>query len=153
MIFFSRAYREEVIEIQNKAKGIKVGRRRQTPLERGWTSASNQGRAYGPPDAKNPDDDFSNFESCLIEHRGTMNMTSLFGRVRFVRILMVTGNRDGLCGYTLLKAPFGTGIRALRRAVNRAGNRVCFIDRYSKISISKTLCLNLDKIHISKSHF
>ena len=119
-----------MIEIQNKAKGIKVGRRRQTPLERGWTSASNQGRAYGPPDAKNPDDDFSNFESCLIEHRGTMNMTSLFGRVRFVRILMVTGNRDGLCGYTLLKAPFGTGIRALRRAVNRAGNRVCFIDRY-----------------------
>ena len=57
-------------------------------------------------------------------------MTSLFGRVRFVRILMVTGNRDGLCGYTLLKAPFGTGIRALRRSVNRAGNRVCFIDRY-----------------------
>ena len=86
---------------------------------------------YGAPDSKNPDDDFSNFESCLIEHRGTMNMTSLFGRVRFVRILMVTGNRDGLCGYTLLKAPFGTGIRALRRAVNRAGNRVCFIDRYT----------------------
>ena len=33
----------------------KKGRKRQSVLERGWTSASPQGKKYGQPESNNPD--------------------------------------------------------------------------------------------------
>ena len=71
-----------------------------SPLQRGWTSANPQGRKFGPPMPEGVDEDtLENFDTVLIESRRLIPMTSQFARVPKLRLLMVTGNGDGLCGY------------------------------------------------------
>lgn len=122
------AYSEDVKKAQTLVS-VK-GRKRQTPLERGWTSANPQGRKFGPPESSDPDENMENFDTILISTTMLTSMTSLFGRVRKQRICMICGNRDGLLGYASVKAKIGAGPSLFRRAMNRAGNQVCFIDRY-----------------------
>lgn len=55
-------------------------------------------------------------------------MTSHFGRYRTVRALCCTGNKKGLVGFGMAVAP--TYQPALRRAKNRAAQRLIFIPRY-----------------------
>ncbi len=43
--------------------------RKQTPLERGWTGSNPQGRKFGSPKNPNPEMEFKDFESILIEYR------------------------------------------------------------------------------------
>ena len=62
-------------------------------------------------------------------------MTGRVGRVRNLRFIMITGNRDGLCGYSVTRAQFGTGSAGFRRAVNKAGYRVCYFDRYENRTV------------------
>ncbi|KAL6978014.1 28S ribosomal protein S5, mitochondrial [Sarracenia purpurea var. burkii] len=55
-------------------------------------------------------------------------MTKVFGRQRRVSALCVTGNKNGLVGCGLGKAP---EIKpALKRAKNRAGQRLIYVQRY-----------------------
>ena len=122
------AYSEDVKKAQTLVS-VK-GRKRQTPLERGWTSANPQGRKFGPPESSDPDENMEDFDTILISTTMLTSMTSLFGRVRKQRICMICGNRDGLLGYASVKAKVGAGPSLFRRAMNRAGNQVCFIDRY-----------------------
>ena len=42
-------------EAQSSMAFTKKGRKRQSVLERGWTSASPQGKKYGQPESNNPD--------------------------------------------------------------------------------------------------
>ena len=78
---------------------------------------------------------FNDFDSILIETRVLVPMTSLFGRTRKTRLCMITGNRNGLLGYTVMQARFGGGGRTYQRALNRAGKRVCFFDRYENRTV------------------
>jgi small subunit ribosomal protein S5 len=55
-------------------------------------------------------------------------MTSHFGRYRSVSALCCTGNGEGLVGFGMAKAPIY--MPALRRAKNRAGQRLMYIPRY-----------------------
>lgn len=51
-LFFQRKYEDELIEARAAGFVKRSARKRQTPLERGWTSASPQGRKFGPPDTE-----------------------------------------------------------------------------------------------------
>lgn len=55
-------------------------------------------------------------------------MTRHFGRYRTVATIVATGNGNGLVGYGLATAPEGKA--ALRRAKNRAGQKLMYIPRY-----------------------
>ncbi len=128
-------YLDGIDEKKKKFTVTKQGRRRVTPLERGWTSATMQGKRFGPPEDKSTDATYDNFDSILIETKMLSPMTSLFGRTRVLRLLMITGNGNGLLGYTLSKSRWGQGQGSYRRAINRAGNRVVFYDRYENRTV------------------
>ena len=100
-------YLDGIDEKKKKFTVTKQGRRRVTPLERGWTSATMQGKRFGPPEDKSTDATYDNFDSILIETKMLSPMTSLFGRTRVLRLLMITGNGNGLLGYTLSKSRWG----------------------------------------------
>jgi len=53
-----KKYEEGVEFVRSKMSHKKGLRRRQTPLERGWTSASPQGKKYGPPSSDDPSGDY-----------------------------------------------------------------------------------------------
>lgn len=62
-------------------------------------------------------------------------MTGTFGRIRNLRTVMLTGNSDGLCGFSVCLAKFGSGSQAFKRATNRAGFRLCHFDRYENRTV------------------
>ena len=48
-----------------------------------------------------------------------------------MRICMLIGNKDGICGYGIFKtAKQGMASLMLKKSVNKAGYRVCYFDRY-----------------------
>ena len=99
-------YVDGLKELQAKSLGTKR-KRRQTPLERGWTGSSPQGRKFGQPISTNPEMKFENFESILISYRNQVSMTGVFGRVRSLKLIMVTGNKNGTAGFASTQAAFG----------------------------------------------
>ena len=52
-------YLEDITKTQASMTLAKKGQRYQTPLERGWTSASPQGKKFGPPETTDPDSEFT----------------------------------------------------------------------------------------------
>ena len=104
----------------------------QTPLQRGWTSARPQGRSFGPPLPDDPllVDDFKDFDCILVQQIGMMAMDGKLGRQRSSRVLMLCGNGDGLCGYTLMTGSVTKPGGVYQRAMNRAGKRICFFERF-----------------------
>jgi len=109
------SYEDGVVAVRNAVATKRGIRRRQTPLERGWTSASPRGRKFGPPASDDPATDFSGFESILVEQRMSLIMTGNFGRVRRINMLMVTGNGRGLAGFAGTKTPTGKGASSLKK--------------------------------------
>jgi len=57
-------------------------------------------------------------------------MDANMGRIRRFSVIAFTGNGQGLCGFALAKSPEGRG--ALRKAKNRAGQKLLFIERYNQ---------------------
>lgn len=57
------------------------------------------------------------------------NMSSNLGRIRRFSVVAFTGNKDGLCGFAAAKSPEGRG--AIRKAKNRAGQKLIWIERYN----------------------
>jgi len=57
------------------------------------------------------------------------NMDSNIGRKRRFSVAAFTGNQQGICGYGLAKSPEGRG--AIRKAKNRAGQKLLYIERYN----------------------
>lgn len=55
-------------------------------------------------------------------------MTKMFGRFRSVSAFVVTGNKNGLIGIGLAKSPDNKS--ALKRAKNRAGQQLMYVERY-----------------------
>lgn len=62
-------------------------------------------------------------------------MTGTFGRVREIRLLMVTGNRNGTAGFAMTRSKAGRGPQAFQRATNRAGAKLITIDLYEDRTI------------------
>jgi small subunit ribosomal protein S5 len=96
------------------------------PLERGYSGTKMPGRSIGPPDPVGMDT-FEDFDSRVVEMKTVCNMTALFGRRRRISAMVVVGNKNGLIGYGMGKSTDGRA--ALRRAKNRAIQRLISIDR------------------------
>lgn len=123
-----KAYQENVaLRQQTNFRRNKV---RQSPLERGWTSSNPQGKKFAKPVAPNSAINYDDFESILVEFKIVTQMTGVFGRVRHISNLMLTGNKKGIAGFALTSGPTGRGPAMFQRAINRAGLRLMHIDLY-----------------------
>lgn len=121
---------KKLIELQNQYSSKK--RYKLHPLERGWTSSSIAGRKIGPPDPVD-DEPFEGFQSCILAYKNVTTMTSHFGRMKQCRATVVTGNGNGLVGFSSVT---GTDPKTvIKRAKNRAGQRLCYFERYNNHTV------------------
>ncbi|CAL1543876.1 unnamed protein product [Lymnaea stagnalis] len=98
------------------------------PLLRGYSGRKFPGTSVGPPDPIN-DYEFTGFDSKVLEYKMVAHMTGNLGRKATISALVVTGNGAGLAGYAVAKAP--TGKAALRKAKNKAAQRLQYFERYN----------------------
>jgi len=125
------AYKEKLDDIR-KTSGQSQGgfKRFQHPLDRGWAGGRPLGKKFGPPQSTNQELTFDNFETILLEFKTVFHMTGNLGRVRRNSIMMVTGNGQGAVGYTVSPGKYGKNEQGLKKAVNKAGLRLVYVDRY-----------------------
>lgn len=98
------------------------------PLLRGWSGGHQGGRKIGPPDPIDGET-FEGFETWILSTKSISVMTSNMGRKRYSRCMVVTGNRNGLAGFSWISThDLKSG---LITAKNRAGQRLIFIERYN----------------------
>jgi len=129
-------YQEALAEEARKRTGGGRRARAVHPLERGWSGGKLHGRHYGAPLSQvNADHTFENFDSILLEFKTVFNMTGNMGRVRRTSILMVTGNGQGAVGYSLASGKYGQNHASLRKAVNKAGLRLIYVERYENRTV------------------
>lgn len=94
-------------------------------IDRGWSGAKMPGRSIGPPDAMN-EEMFENFDTRVLENKIVFIMKGNMGRKRRYSVLSITGNKEGLAGFAVAKAP---EVRtALRKSKNRAAQKVIKIE-------------------------
>ncbi|ROT76006.1 28S ribosomal protein S5, mitochondrial [Penaeus vannamei] len=98
------------------------------PLERGWSGNKMPGRSIGPPDPIG-EDSFDGFDTKVLELKTVTHMSGIFGRKRRMSMFVVTGNGNGLGGFALAKA--NTMPATMRKAKNRAGQKLIYIERYN----------------------
>lgn len=94
-------------------------------IDRGWSGAKMPGRSIGPPDAIN-EEIFGNFDTRVLENKIVFIMKGNMGRKRRYSVFSITGNKQGLAGFAVAKAP---EIRtALRKSKNRAAQKAIKIE-------------------------
>jgi small subunit ribosomal protein S5 len=98
------------------------------PLERGWSGNKMPGRSIGAPDPIG-EDSFEGFDSKVLELKTVFNMKGNMGRKRRLSVMVITGNGNGLAGFAIAKAVETRA--ALRKAKNRAGQKLMHIDLYN----------------------
>nr|CAG4634784.1 EOG090X0689 [Alona affinis] len=120
-----------------------------SPLERGWSGTKMPGRTIGPPDPIG-EDTFEGFETTVLELKSVSNMKGNLGRVRSTSAFVITGNGNGLAGFGLGKAQVGNA--ALKKARNRAGQKLMYIERYNNHTVLHDFFtrFNKAKIFVSK---
>ena len=122
-------YVETLASIQDRA-GKKLGRRKISNLERGWTGGKPLGKRFGAPKSPFSELKFEGFDSVLLEFKMVFHMEGNLGRVRRSSTLMVTGNGNGTVGYSLSPGKYGQNFKAWQSALNKAGLRLVNIERY-----------------------
>ncbi|XKL68608.1 hypothetical protein PGB90_006377 [Kerria lacca] len=123
-------YEENLIKARKPM--AKLVRQKVAPIDRGWSGGHPGGRKIGPPDPIG-EDKFENFESVILEQKPVVHMTRNFGRYRTVACIVATGNGNGLVGYSLATAPEAKA--ALKRAKNRASQKLMYVQRYENHTI------------------
>ncbi|KAL8608672.1 hypothetical protein ACOMHN_002901 [Nucella lapillus] len=104
-------------------------------LQRGWTGAKRGGTSIGAPDPVG-DYTFEGFDTRVLEFKLVTNMTGNLGRKQRFSSFVITGNKNGLAGFALAKAP--NAVASLRKAKNMAAQRLRYIERYQ----DHTVCHN-----------
>lgn len=94
-------------------------------IDRGWSGAKMPGRSIGPPDAIS-EEMFGNFDTRVLENKIVFIMKGNMGRKRRYSVFSITGNKQGLAGFAVAKAP---EVRtALRKSKNRAAQKAIKIE-------------------------
>jgi small subunit ribosomal protein S5 len=143
-----QAYIDGVNEIQNKFLSRRK-KRKISPLERGWTGSNPSGRKFGAPVSTNPDLMFDKFDSILVEYRNSARMDGKFGRVRGLKLIMVTGNKNGTAGFARAYGAFGRGPAVFQKVLNRAGLRLSTIPRYEDRTVYHDFFTNFGETTIT----
>jgi len=105
---------------------------RLSPLERGWSGTKMHGRSIGPPDPIGQDA-FEGFDTKVLEMKTVTCMDGNIGRRKRFSVLAFTGNKNGLAGFAIGKCPDGRV--AMRRAKNRAGQKLVYIERFQEHTV------------------
>nr|CAG4641693.1 EOG090X0689 [Eurycercus lamellatus] len=116
-----------------------------SPLERGWSGTKMPGRSLGPPDPIG-EDNFEGFDTIVLEFKTVFNMKGNLGRVRTMSAFVVTGNGNGLAGFALGKAQMGNS--ALRKAKNRAGQKLMYVERYNNHTVMHDFFTRFGRVRI-----
>lgn len=74
-------------------------------------------------------DNFDGFDTKVLELKTVTHMSGIFGRKRRMSMFVITGNGNGLGGFALAKA--NTMPATMRKAKNRAGQKLIYIERYN----------------------
>lgn len=107
-------------------------KRRQPPIDRGWSSYKAHGRRAGPPDEYN-ENVFEGFDSRVLMLKNRLSMTGLLGRTKTIHALVVTGNGNGLAGFATAQGKDGRAV--VRHARNRAGQALVSIPRWDNHTV------------------
>lgn len=143
-----RKYEEGVEEKQKMLGGKRRGLlNKQSPLERGWTGGSPEGKKFGPPIPRNSTENYDGFESVLLHMGGKLHMTSK-GRRQLTQILMVTGNKNGAAGFAWTTTLQGRGPRYLQNAIDKAGQSLVTIPIYEKRTVYHDFFSNFGKTRV-----
>ncbi|XP_068152841.1 small ribosomal subunit protein uS5m [Drosophila tropicalis] len=114
---------KNIIKLRDSMGGFRM--MKLNPIDRGWSGSKMPGRSIGPPDAVG-DEEFKSFDTRVLENKIVFIMKGNMGRKRRYSVLSVTGNGNGLAGFSVAKAP---EVRtALRKSKNRAGQKLINID-------------------------
>lgn len=105
---------------------------REAPLDRGWSGRKAHGRHAGPPDPFN-ETEFENFNSTVLMLRPLLGMNGILGRTRRFHALVVTGNGNGLAGFSVSIGKEGKAV--VRHARNRAGQQLVSIQRWDNHTV------------------
>lgn len=119
-------HEKKLIKLRDEMGGFRM--LRLSSLERGWSGNKAPGRSIGPPDSIG-EDTFEGFDTKVLEFKTVTNMSGTAGRKKRLSAFVLTGNRNGLAGYALAKAPEGKS--ALRKAKNRAAQRLMYIELFN----------------------
>jgi small subunit ribosomal protein S5 len=133
-----------------KLRDQMVGRRfaKLTPLERGWSGNKMPGRSIGPPDPIR-EDKFEGFDTRVLELKTVFNMKGNLGRKRRLSGFVVTGNSNGLAGFSTAKAVDSKSV--LRKAKNRAAQKLMYIERDGNHIFHDFFCqFGRTKVFVSK---
>lgn len=95
-------------------------------------------------------DTFDGFETWVLESKLVSCMTGNLGRKSRVNALVVTGNGNGLAGFSMAKAPMSKA--ALAKAKNRAGQRLMYIPRYKEHTGKREIKSYIHKITKNNLH-
>lgn len=116
----------ELLKIRNEMDTYK--KRKQHPLDRGWSGGTVKGKWYGPPDPVG-EETFEGFDSKVLMVKNIIVMKPTCGRSRIVKVMVVTGNKNGLAGFAVIEGKDNRS--GLRRARNMAAQRLRFVERDS----------------------
>ncbi|KYN31252.1 28S ribosomal protein S5, mitochondrial [Trachymyrmex septentrionalis] len=143
--------REENLAKLRQIRSMGPKRMKLSPLERGWTSAQIGGRKVGPPDPIG-EDTFDGFDTWILESKMVNHMTGNLGRRGRISIFVVTGNGNGVVGFSLAKAPVQK--TAIKTAKNRAGQRLMYISRCKEHTVLHDFVTQFGntKIFVKKMH-
>ncbi|KOC64746.1 28S ribosomal protein S5, mitochondrial [Habropoda laboriosa] len=101
-------------------------------LKRGWTGGHLGGKKIGPPKPID-DDKFDGFETWMLYSKTVNVMTSIMGRSKRVRCMVITGNGNGLAGFVMIT---GKDLRStIYTAKSRAGQRLIHVERYNNHTV------------------
>lgn len=123
-------YLEELRDVRKKLDAYR--KRRDHPMQRGWSGRKMRGKHAGPPDPKD-DIPFENFKSIIIESRMRIYMDSLFGRSKKQIVTVVCGNGNGLAGFG--KASGKDPRNVVRQARNKAGQFMVHVPRFDNHTV------------------
>ncbi|XP_064551494.1 small ribosomal subunit protein uS5m [Drosophila montana] len=122
---------KNIIHLRDSMGNFKLSKL--NPIDRGWSGTKMPGRSIGPPDSVG-EETFKLFDTRVLENKIVFIMKGNMGRKRRYSVLSVTGNKNGLAGFALAKAP---EVRtALRKAKNRAGQKLISINLYENRTIN-----------------
>lgn len=128
---------EDARKMQNVYRKFK-----EKPIDRGWSGRRAHGKRAGPPEEYD-DHVFEGFDSRVLMLRPLFGMSGVLGRIKRMHALVVTGNENGLAGFS---TAIGNDPRSVvRHARNRAAQSL----------VSIPLCEGHTIMHnfFSKYHF
>lgn len=105
---------------------------REHPLDRGWSGRRAHGKISGQPSDYN-ETSFDGFNSTVLMLRPIQTMTGILGRTKRMHALVVTGNGNGLGGFSVALGKDGRAV--VRHARNRAAQSLLYIPRWENHTV------------------